>query len=144
MGRKLMAGAATLAVALSVSACSHAVTTQGDAVARINSGTALNARPGTYQIADVRVTLVKVVSLPDDELGLRFSFVSNSPNCCSLFPRVALAAGPSGERAVPSTEVVILRSDVKADGTLEMQLSEKGGSTVPFTINLGQLGVSLQ
>jgi hypothetical protein len=133
--------AVTIAVALALSACSHPVRTQDDAVAKIDSGAALNSRPGNYRVAGVQVTLVKVVSLPDNELGLRFSFDSASRDCCSLFPRIALATDPSGEQAVPSTSVVILKSDVKADGSLEMRLSNNGGSTVPFTVDLRELGV---
>ncbi len=143
MTTKLMAGTMMLTIALTLSACSHTISTQGEAVARIDSGAALNTRPGNYRVSDVRVTLDKIVSLPDNEFGLRFSFVSDSVNCCSLFPRIALAPGPSGEREVPFTDVVIRSSDIGADGTLEMRLSENGGSTVPFTIDLRGLGVPL-
>jgi hypothetical protein len=134
-------GTVAIALALALSACSHSPLTQDDAVARIDSGTALNTHSGTYRVADVRVTLVKVVSLPDHQVGLRFSFDSTAPNCCSLFPRIALASGSSGAKAVPSTSIVILSSDIAADGTLEMRLSKSGGTTVSFTINLRRLGV---
>jgi hypothetical protein len=135
------AGTVAIALALALSACSNPLRTQDDAVTRIDSGTALNTHSATYSVAGIRVTLEKVVSLPNDWLGLRFSFDSATPNCCSLFPRIALAPGASGARAVPSTSVVIARSDVASDGTIEMRLSNNGGSTVPFTIDLRRLGV---
>jgi len=84
----------------------------------------------------VHVTLVKVVPLPDDDLGLRFAFDSSSTTCCSLFPRLSLASD-----GLPSTSVVVRRSDVTIDGILDMRLSENGGSTVPFRIDLARLGV---
>jgi hypothetical protein len=138
--RKTAMAAATMAA---VVGCSHAVATQREAVARVDAGTALNARSGIYRVADATVTLEKVVSLPRGQIGLRFSFVSDSPNCCSLFPRLGLASGPSGVPPSPSTTVVILRSDIASDGTLEMRLSEGGRSTVPFTIDFRQLGAQL-
>jgi hypothetical protein len=89
------------------------------------------------------VTLVKVVSLPRGQIGLRFSFLSDSPNCCSLFPRLALQPDPSGVPPNPSTTVVIPRSDIASDGTLQMRLSKGGASTIPFTIDFLQLGAQL-
>src|SRR4051794_21033765 len=74
----LTARIAAIVAAMTLTACSHAVTTQAGASAAIDSGTALNARPGAYRVADVDVALEKVVSLPGDELGLRFSFDSES------------------------------------------------------------------
>jgi hypothetical protein len=141
MSSMRMARTVAIALALALSACSHPLLTQDDAVARIDSGTALNTRSGTYRVADVRVTLTKVVSLPDDQVGLRFSFDSTAHDCCSLFPRIALASGSSGAKAVPSTSVVIRSSDIAADGTLAMRLSTNGETTVPFTIDLRLLGV---
>jgi hypothetical protein len=140
---KKMASVMTLATILALPACSHPVIKQDDAVARIDSGEALNARPGTYRVADVKVTMLKIVTLPGDMLGLRFSFVSGSADCCSLFPRAVLDAGTSGERTAPSTTVVLPQSYVGADGTLAMRLSENGEKTVPFTIDLHALGVPL-
>jgi hypothetical protein len=141
--RKAIAYVIILAAGVTMSACSHRVLTEDDAVTGIDSGSALNARPGAYRVSDVRVTLVKVVSLPDERLGLRFSFKSNSPGCCSVFPRIALAPGRSGNHPFPTTSIVIPTSSIAADGSLRMRLSESGGATVPFTIDLRALGVSV-
>jgi hypothetical protein len=142
---KTISVALALAVALTASACSHAVRTQSDAVAAIDAGIALNARPGTYRISDVTVSLAKVVALQDGMLGLRFSFDSDSATCCSLFPRVALPSDNSGQGVVPSTSVVVPTSDVAPDGTLKMTLWEGPGSgrTRSFTVDLSALDVSL-
>ena len=138
---KLLASAAFAMFALS--ACSRAVTTQDEAAARIEAGSALNARTGTYRVGDVEIELTKVVQLPGDELGLRFVFHSDSADCCSLFPRVALEPGGSANPVVPSRYVVILNSDINADGTLDMRLSEDGGSALLFLVDFKALNVAL-
>lgn len=127
---------------LILSACSRAVTTQVDAVASIETASAMNATTGTYLVGDVEVELVKVAQLPGDELGLHFLFHSSSQACCSVFPRVAFAPGLTGGAGRSSDYVVILNSDVRDDGTLDMRLSD-GGSTVPFTVDLRALNVAL-
>jgi hypothetical protein len=133
--------AAGVAAALLLAACSHAVTTQADAESRIDAGAALNARPGTYRVGRVTVRLEKVVSLPEDRLGLRFAFRSGSASCCSLFPRIALEQDPAASPG-PTPYVVILRSTVDR-GILRMRLSDQGGATVPFTMDLRRLRVRL-
>jgi hypothetical protein len=132
----LSARIAAIVAAMTLTACSHAVTTQADAAAAIDSGAALNAKPGAYRVSDVDVTLEKVVSLPDDELGLRFSFESDSPGCCSIFPRIALMSGPDA-----STDVVIPTSAIDDEGTVAARLSDGHHATAGFTIDLRALGV---
>jgi hypothetical protein len=52
-------------------------------------------------------------------------------------------SGKFGEHAFPTTSVVIPTSSIAADGSLQMRLSEKGVATVPYTIDLRALGVSV-
>ena len=127
-------------VTLMVSSCSHAVTTQSEAQARIESGTALNTKTGTYRLGDISVELTKVVRLPGDELGLRFAFHSDSPACCGVFPRVALEQDQPSEPGI--YDVVILSSEVHADGMLNMRVSDGVRPTIPLTIDLRALGVA--
>jgi hypothetical protein len=138
---KLRARTAGIVAAVALTACSHAVTTQADAAARIDSGTALNTGPGAYRVSDVDVMLVKMVALPNDMLGLRFSFGSASPNCCGVFPRIALEQTPAGV-ARARTDVVIPGSAITSSGTIEMRLSERGHATVPFTVDLAAIGAA--
>jgi hypothetical protein len=127
------------------SACgaAPAVSDQHDAVARISAGAALNDVTGRYRVGRLRVDLIKVVSLPNDQIGMQFA-LSASPgslrSCCSLFPRMALAgASPHLTGSTPTrVDVVEPRSSFAASGT--MRLTVFGG--VPerrlgfFTVNL--------
>jgi hypothetical protein len=129
-----------IAVCLTLAACSHDHTlTATDAAARIDAAAALNTTEATYNVSDVKVTLSKVVSLSDGNLGLRFAFDSTAPGCCTLFPRMALA-----NDAGPSTDVIVPASVVASDGTMQMRLFERGAkTTVPFVIDLRSVGVTL-
>jgi hypothetical protein len=131
---------AAIVAAVALTACSHAVTTQADAAAGIDSGAALNSEHGVYRVSDVDVTLEKVVSLPGDELGLRFSFASEPPGCCSIFPRIALASDPDAAPGAPS-DVVIPTAAIGDDGTVAARLSDGRHATAGFTIDLRALGV---
>src|SRR3954470_4617500 len=64
--------------------------TEDEAAAQIEAATALNTRTATYDFRDARIQLMKVVLLPDDELGLWFGLDADSPRCCSFFPRISL------------------------------------------------------
>src|SRR4051812_39478519 len=111
--------------------CSHpSVITQGQAETQIEGGVALNTTTATYHLAHVRLTLDKVVSLPDGMLGLRFSFGSRSPDCCSLFPRAALT-NDTGDVQTRTTEVVVPMSDIGPDGVLPMHLWLRGTTHKP-------------
>src|SRR3954469_4064062 len=57
---------------------SFAPRTEDEAAAQIEAGIELNNRTGPFQFPDARVQLMKVVSLPDDELGLWFSLDADS------------------------------------------------------------------
>jgi len=129
-------------LAVTAVACSEsAVLTQNDATAGIDAGAALNNDTPTYHLASVRLTLEKVVTLPDGMLGLRFSFGSRSPDCCALFPRAALAGG-SGNPSASATDVVIPASDVTPNGVLPMHIWLRGTRHKPsFRIDLASLGV---
>ncbi|MFL5797017.1 MAG: hypothetical protein ACJ77A_03670 [Actinomycetota bacterium] len=129
-------------------ACGHhgaTVSTQREAVRQISAGRALNATPGAYRAGGVDITLVKVVSLPGDRLGMQFSF--HSPglppgSCCSLFPREGLAGGRPVPRGTTFTTFVVEeRSSVGDRGTLRLSLF--GGRPVrrvgSFTVDLPAL-----
>jgi hypothetical protein len=130
-----------IAIGLLATACSRpSLITQDEAEAQIERGAALNATTATYHLSHVRVTLEKVVSLPDGMLGFRFSLGTSSPDCCSFFPRVALAAGGAG--AAPATDVVVPMSDVGPDGVLPMHMWLRGTKKKPsFEVDLASLGV---
>jgi hypothetical protein len=141
VGRRASALAISLA-ALAAATFVHLtpVTTQDEATARIGSGNALNATTATYHLSHVRLTLEKVVALPEGMLGLRFSFGDSAPDCCSLFPRVALMDS-AGRPAAPSTDIVIPASDLH-DGRLAMHMWIRGTShKPPFSVDLASLGV---
>ena len=131
-----------LAMSLLAVACSHgSLISQSDAEARIDSDTALNASTATYHLSHVRLTLEKVVALPDGMLGLRFSYRGDSPDCCRIFPFAALP-GSQGDPAAGSTDIVIPRSDVGADGILPMHLWIRATDEKPsFQVDLASLGV---
>ncbi len=127
------------------SACgaTDAVSNQQDAIARISAGAALNDITGHYRIGRLRVDLIKVVSLPNDQIGMQFA-LSTSPGslrrCCSLFPRMALAGhSPHSMHSTPlQVDVVDPRSYFIPSGA--MRITVFGG--VPerrlgfFTVNL--------
>src|SRR3954453_9007007 len=130
-------------LAVTAVACSEsAVLTQNDATAGIDAGAALNNDTPTYHVASVRLTLEKVVTLPDGMLGFLFSFGSPPPACCALFPPAALAGG-SGNPSARATDVVIPASDVTPNGVLSMHIWLRGTPQKPsFRIDLASLGVS--
>jgi hypothetical protein len=114
---------------------------------RIESGSALNTSNGRYRVGAVHIALTKIVSLPGEQLGLRF--VISAPTvrgrCCSLFPRVAMAGqrdAPSG----PSGYVMDVAEDplsIAPDGSIAVRLF--GGDPEhllgTFRLDLPSLGV---
>jgi hypothetical protein len=140
--RRLSALLISLA-ALTAAACVHraSLITQDEAARRIDTGRALNTETVTYQLTRVQLTVDKVVALPNGMLGIRFSYGSASPDCCSVFPRVALQDG-SGNPTTSSTDIVIPASDIGPDGTLPMHLWLRGTDRKPsFLIDFRSLGV---
>jgi len=114
--------------------------TQTEATVWIGSGAALNDTTATYHLSHVRLTLEKVVALPEDMLGLRFSFEGTSPDCCGLFPRVAFPT--DGGPPAPATDVVLPSTDVQPDGTLPMHMWIRATGAKPsFEVDLPSLGV---
>lgn len=142
-----MLGLAIVAVALT--ACSQkAITTEEGATAKIAGGTAINSQSGSYEVGGVDVSLVKVVELPSDELGMQFEFhwsPSALGTCCKVFPRDALD-GEAAARGGGASEfyVSLPRSFFGASGTLLMLLTN---GSLPsqrlghFTLDLASLGV---
>ena len=117
---------------------SFAPRTEDEAAAQIEAGVALNTRTATFDFPNARVQLMKVVSLPDDELGLWFSLDADSPRCCSFFPRIALEPTGAG---LPVRPVVISSASV-ADGRVSMRMfNPDKGRRYPFTIDLAAIGV---
>jgi hypothetical protein len=141
VGRRLTALVISV-IALMAASCVHRTSTitQDEASARISTGPALNTTTATYELADVRLTLEKVVALAEGMLGLGFSFGDASPDCCSLFPRAALA----GEGGAPSnpTDIVIPAADAQANGKLPMHIWIRAtGDNPSFKVDLPSLGV---
>jgi hypothetical protein len=81
---------------------------------------------------------MKVVSLPDDELGLWFGLHSDSPGCCSFFPRMSLERTESDLAIRP----VVVSSSSVADGRISMRMFDPDKSRMyPFTVDLAAIGV---
>ena len=117
---------------------SFAPRTEDEAAAQIEAGVALNARTATFDFPNARVQLMKVVSLPDDELGLWFSLDTESPGCCSFFPRLSLEPTKAD---LPVRPVVISSASV-ADGRVSMRMIDPDtGRRYPFTVDLVAIGV---
>jgi hypothetical protein len=143
--------AALLVAAAAVTACSHPVTvsTQQEARARIDAGMALNSKAGHYTVGSVDVELVKVVQLSEEEIGMAFvmrSSLGSLEDCCTIFPRVALARAAGDPVAGWSGLVYVVEpsSDLTPDGTIEMRLfgHDPGPRLLgSFTVDLSALGV---
>src|SRR3954466_7382583 len=117
---------------------SFAPRTEAEAAAQIESGVALNTRTATFDFPNARVQLMKVVSLPDDELGLWFSLDADSPRCCSFFPRLALEPTNADLAVRP----VVISSSSVVDGRVSMaMLDPDDGRRYPFTVDLAAIGV---
>jgi hypothetical protein len=117
---------------------SFAPRTENEAAAQIEAGIALNSRTVTYDFPEARVQLMKVVSLPEDELGLWFSLDSDSPRCCSFFPRIALEPTKAD---LPVRPVVISLSSV-TDSRISMRMFDPDkGRRYSFTVDLAAMGV---
>jgi hypothetical protein len=131
-----------LAISLLAVACSHgSVISRGDAEARIDGDAALNTSTATYHLSHVRLTLEKVVALPDGMLGLRFSYGGASSDCCRIFPSAALP-GSQDDPAASSTDVVIPSPDAGANGVIPMHLWIRATDEKPsFRVDLAALGV---
>jgi hypothetical protein len=143
--------AALLVAAASLTACSHhvPVSTEQEARARIDAGTALNSKTGHYTVGPIHVELVKVVQLPEGEIGMAFVTRSSSGSleaCCTIFPRVALARVPGDPPAGLSARVYVVEpgSDLVPDGTMDMRLfgHDPGPKLLgSFTVDLSSLGI---
>jgi hypothetical protein len=141
---------AALLVAAGLTACAHhvAVSTEQDARAQIDAGTALNSETGHYTVGPIDVELVKVVQLPEEEIGMAFVMRSSSRSlegCCTIFPRVALARAPGDPGPGWSAHAYVVEpsSGLTPDGTIDMRLF---GHDPPkllssFTVDLSSLGV---
>jgi hypothetical protein len=117
---------------------SFAPRTEDEAAAQIEKGTALNTRTTSYDLPAARVQLMKVVSLPDDELGLWFALDSDSPRCCSFFPQISLE--PSN--APLSIRPVVISMSSVANGRIAMRMFDPDkGRRYPFTVDLAAIGV---
>jgi hypothetical protein len=141
--RRCSVRVALVVCCLALSACGRdAVIPHGEAESRIETGPALNAETATYHLAHVQVTLEKVVALPDDMLGLRFSFGAASSDCCEFFPRAALVDATGHATSIPYTDVAVPVSDIGPDGILQMHMWRRGTTHKPsFRVDLAGLGV---
>ena len=142
---------AALLVAAGLTACAHhaAVSTEQDARVRIEAGTALNSETGHYMVGPIDVELVKVVQLPEEEVGMAFVMRSSSGSleaCCTIYPRLALARAPGDPARGLSAHVYIVEpsSSLTPDGTIDMRLfgHDPGPKLLgSFTVDLSALGV---
>ena len=124
------------------------VLTQIDLHEQLESGVSLNSTNGHYRAGATEVTLAKIVSLPQGQLGFRF--VISSPSlkgqCCSMFPQMGLDA-PGVTPLPDGTYQVDIAEDpasIASDGKLRFHLL--GGRPIRtlgyFSLDLSALGVS--
>jgi hypothetical protein len=143
--------ATLLLAAAGLIACSHdaTVSTEKEARARIEAGTALNSSTGHYTVGPIDVELVKVVQLPEGQIGMAFLMRSSAGSlkgCCEIFPHIGLARVPGDPAAGWSRHVYVLEpsSYLVSNGTMDMRLF--GHDPRPkllgtFTVDLSSLGV---
>jgi hypothetical protein len=147
--RKTMATLLVAAAGLMSCSPDATVSTNTEARARIEAGTALNSAIGHYRAGAVDVELVKVVQLPEGAIGMAFVMRSNSGSlkgCCEIFPRIGLARAPGDPTPGWSRHVYVLvpSSYLVPDGTMDMRLfgHDPGPKLLgSFTVDLSSLGV---
>ena len=109
----------------------------------------LNATSGHYRTRSTEITLTKVVSLPQGQLGFRFVVASAAlqGRCCSFFPRVGL----DGQSVAPlpdgTYQVDIAEDRVSIVGEGKIRFHLLGGQPLRtlgyFWLDLTAVGVSL-
>jgi len=136
------------AVALLAGCSSSTVSTQMGLHEQMESGPALNSSDGRYRTGTADISLTKIVSLPDEQLGFRFviSAPSLRGGCCSFFPRIALV-GQTGVSSSDGTYEIDVAEDptsVASDGTIDLRLfgGSPGHLLGTFRLDLPALGVS--
>jgi hypothetical protein len=125
------------------------VTTQIGLHEQLESGVSLNAVSGHYRAGATEITLTKIVSLPQGQLGFRFVVASAAlkGQCCSFFPRVGL----DGQSVAPlpdgTYQVDIAEDPVSIVGKGKIHFHLLGGRPLRtlgyFWLNLSVLGVSV-
>jgi hypothetical protein len=146
MKRRTALGMVT-AVSLLAGCSSPSVSTQMGLHAQMESGPAINSSSGRYRAGTADITLTKIVSLRDDQLGFRFviSAPSLRGGCCSFFPRMALG-GQTEIRSSDGTYEIDVAEDpasVASDGTIDLRLfgGTPGHLLGTFRLDLPALGV---
>ncbi len=148
MGKRIAVLAISTLVLLTGCSSPPGITTQIGLHEQLESGVSLNATSGHYRAGATEITLIKVVSLPQDQLGFRFLVASPSlkGRCCSLFPQIGLDAQsvtalPKGTYQVDIADPVSIASE----GKIRFHLL--GGRPLRtlgyFWLNLSALGVTL-
>lgn len=108
-----------------------------------------NSALGNYQVGPIDVGLLKVVNLPNDQIGMQFVLHSADPLglCCNVYPRLATSTNRivSGDSRFGEVLVVIPRSFVTQAGTFDLLLTS-GDPNAParygtFTVDLRALHV---
>jgi len=136
-------------VLLTACASTPEVPTQVGLHEQLESGRLLNSTSGHYRAGIAKVTLTKVVSLPQDRLGLRFviSFPSLRGMCCSFFPRLALDGQSVAPMPDGTYQVEIAEDPVSIVGPGRIRFHLVGGQPLRtlgyFWLDLSALGVSL-
>jgi len=147
--RKAMATLLVAAAGLIACSPDATISTETEARARIEAGTALNSATGHYRVGAVDVELVKVIQLPEGAIGMAFVMRSNSgtlKGCCEIFPHIGLARVPGDPSAGWSPHVYVLEpsSYLVPDGTMDMRLfgHDPGPKLLgSFTVDLSSLGI---
>jgi hypothetical protein len=148
VGKQIAVLAMSALVVLTGCSTPPGVTTQIGLHEQLESGVSLNSTSGHYRAGATEITLAKVVSLPQDQLGFRF--VISSPSlkgrCCSLFPQVGL--DEQGVTALPEGTYQLDIADpvsIASEGKIRFHLV--GGRPLRtlgyFWLDLAALGVSL-
>ena len=109
-----------------------------------------NSALGNYQVGPIDVGLVKVVNLPNDQIGMQFVLHSTGPLglCCNIYPHLATSSNRivSGDSRFGEVLVVIERSYVTRTGPLDLLLTSGDphapASSGRFTVDLRALHVA--
>ena len=148
MGNRMAVLAIAALVLLVGCSSSSDITTQIGLHEQLESGVSLNFTSGHYRAGATKITLTKVVSLPQSQLGFRFVVASPSlkGRCCSLFPQIGLDGLNVTPLSDGAYQVDVAEDPVSIEeGKIRFHLL--GGRPLRtlgyFSLNLAALGVSL-
>lgn len=149
MGKRIAVLAISTLMLLTGCSSPPGVTTQIGLHEQLESGVSLNATSGHYRAGATEITLIKVVSLPQDQLGFRFLIASPSlkGRCCSLLPQIGLDAQSVTKLPDATYQVDVAEAKVSIESEGKIRFHLLGGRPLRtlgyFWLNLSALGVSL-